>query len=104
MVPSLGRASSLTASPLIAWDFNTKDTKDTKKRKAYYFQLVIGAATFVFFVSFASFVLKSKRHARQRVGRERRGSKAAAFDAVKTRFALVRTQWPASGRGDLQRR
>jgi hypothetical protein len=76
--------------------------KNTKTRKVYYFQLVMRAAAFVAFVFFVAFVLKSKRRTRQMVGRERRGSKAVAFDAVKTRFAFVRTQWPASGRGDLQ--
>ena len=91
MVPSLGRASLLAPSPLFVWDFNTKATKNTKKKKHYYFQIVIRATTFV------SFVLKSKGRARQMAGRERRGSKAVAFGAVKTRFGLGRTQWPQAG-------
>ena len=103
MVPSLGRASLLAPSPLFVWDFNTKATKNTKnakKKKYYYFQIVIRATTFVFFVAFVAFVafvLKSKGHARQMAGRERRGSKAVAFGAVKTRFGLGRTQWPQAG-------
>ena len=97
MVPSLGRASLLAPSPLFVWDFNTKATKNTKngkKKKYYYFQIVISATTFV---SFVSFVLKSKGRARQMAGRERRGSKAVAFGAVKTRFGSGRTQWPQAG-------
>jgi hypothetical protein len=100
MVPSLGRASLLAPSPLFVWDFHTKATKNTrnaKKKKHYYFQIVIRATTFVSFVFFVAFVLKSKGRARQMAGRERRGSKAVAFGAVKTRFGLARTQWPQAG-------
>ena len=97
MVPSLGRASLLAPSPLFVWDFNTKATKNAKKKKYYYFQIVIRATTFVAFVAFVGFVLKSKGRARQMAGRERRGSKAVAFGAVKTRFGSGRTQWPQAG-------
>ena len=64
----------MSESLLFAWDFTTKDTKDTKEGKVYYFQLVRRGVVFVVFVSFVSFVEKSKRRTWQVVGRGRSDS------------------------------